>query len=232
MSVSLRPLGLAAVSTIAIGGIFLGASSASAHVTIDPTSTDAGSYTVLTVSVPHGCGDSPTTRVAISIPEGINSVTPTRHQFYDVKNVIEALETPIDDGHGGELTERVSEVIYTAKEPLPADQRDAFELSLRLPEGQAGEVLSFPSIQTCEEGETAWIEEQVEGQSEPDSPAPTIVLTVADEAGHGHAATAVKTKTESTDSQGAGPIAWAGVILGALGLAAGGTAVLRSRKTS
>ena len=42
---------------------------------------------------------------------------------------MEALAEPIQ-GEGGEITERVSEVVYTAKTPLPDGYRDAFALSL------------------------------------------------------------------------------------------------------
>ena len=53
------------------------AAPASAHVTITPSDTAAGAYTVLTVSVGHGCEGSPTTALDIQIPEQILSVTPT-----------------------------------------------------------------------------------------------------------------------------------------------------------
>ena len=57
------------------------AAPASAHVTVDPSTTAAGSYTVLTIAVPHGCEESSTTKVAIKIPEQILSVTPTRNRI-------------------------------------------------------------------------------------------------------------------------------------------------------
>jgi uncharacterized protein YcnI len=61
---------------------------------------------------------------------------------------------------------------------------DAFMMSVRLPEDAAGTTLYFPTIQTCEEGETAWIQIPEEGQSEDDleSPAPAFTVTEADAA--------------------------------------------------
>ena len=53
------------------------ASWAGAHVTVSPSQGAAGSYSVLTFSVPHGCDGSATTRVAIQVPEQILSVTPS-----------------------------------------------------------------------------------------------------------------------------------------------------------
>ncbi|WP_061294173.1 YcnI family copper-binding membrane protein [Herbidospora cretacea] len=236
----------AAVGTAALGLVLFGAGAASAHVTVSATTTVAGSYTVLTVSVPHGCDGSGTTSVAISMPEQIIAVTPTINQGWDVEKKMEKLDTPVDNGHGGQYTERVDQVVYTAKDPLPEGFRDAFELSLKLPE-EVGAKLVFPAIQKCEKGETPWTEVTEEGADEPEHPAPFIVLTAAE----GAAPTAVPTESTapsaapviapsqvsadsaaSSDSGGSGVVGWLGLVLGAIGAAAGVTALVRSRKTS
>lgn len=148
--------------------------SASAHVSVDASSTAAGSYTVLTFSVPHGCEGSSTTVVAIEIPQGIDSVTPTVNPNWTISRTTEPFEPAAADG-----SERTAQVVYTAATPLPADQRDTFELSLKLPEGEAGDVVEFPVLQSCEVGETLWSGEEV----------PSVILTAAVEGdGHGHAA--------------------------------------------
>ncbi len=170
--------GLVAVGSAAI--IALAAiSPASAHVTASASNTAAGAYTLVTFGFGHGCGESATTEIAIQIPESLTAVSPGMNYGWTVEKVFEDLATPIPDGHGGEYTERVSEVVYTAKEPVPNGFYDSFELSLRLPEDAAGQTLYFPTVQTCEEGETAWIEIPEEGQSGDDleSPAPAIVVT-------------------------------------------------------
>ena len=41
---------------------------------------------------------------------------------------------------------------------------------------EAGEI-RFPVIQTCEQGELAWIEIPAEGAAEPEHPAPTLKIT-------------------------------------------------------
>ena len=149
--------------------------SASAHVGADATSTAAGSYTVITFSVPHGCDGSPTTEVRIGLPESIPTVTPTVNPNWTVSRTLVPLDPPTEDN-----TERTSEVIYTATTPLPADQRDTFELSLRLPDGEAGDVVEFPVSQVCAEGSVEWVGDEV----------PSITLTAAaegDEHGHGAA---------------------------------------------
>ncbi|WP_183101571.1 YcnI family copper-binding membrane protein, partial [Nocardioides pelophilus] len=151
--------------------------------------TPAGSYAVLTVSVPHGCDGSATTKIAIDLPEPIHAVTPTRNPFWTVEKEMEQLDEPITDAHGNEITERVDQVVYTARTPLPEGQRDTFELSLQLPDAE-GETLAFPILQTCEEGETGWTEVAADGQDEDDleRPAPLVTITAAEGDGHGGSA--------------------------------------------
>lgn len=241
---SVRTLARLGAPTAAVALALGVAGPAAAHVTITPTETGAGAYTVLTFSVGHGCEGSPTTSLAIQVPEGINAVTPTRHPLYDVEKVMATLDQPVTDAHGNEITERVDRVVYTARTPLPDGQRDAFEVSLQLPDA-AGETLAFPAIQTCERGETAWTEVVPEGAPEPEHPAPTVTVTEADGAdAHGTADTT--THEEDTESavveSDAAPAAdsgddgngtalgVAGLIAGLLGLAAGVTALVTGRR--
>ncbi|GAA1729689.1 YcnI family protein [Aeromicrobium alkaliterrae] len=222
---------LALGGALGLGATFLAAGAASAHVTVTPSTTASGAYSVLTFSNGHGCDGSPTTRISISIPDGIYAVTPTRHADYTIEKVMETLDEPIDDGHGGEYTQRVAEVVYTATAPLPDGYRDAFELQLKLPDDADGEQLAFPTIQTCETGETAWIDETVEGEPEPETPAPAFTLTAAD-AGDGHGAETAATTEVSASSDdgdsGTGAVTWVALALGALGLLLGGAAFVRS----
>lgn len=211
------PLGAAALLTLGLAG------PASAHVSITPSDTAAGAHTVLTVSNGHGCEGSPTTEITISMPEQVNAVTPTRNPLYDVTKQVVTLDEPLTDVHGNTVTERVESVVYTARTALPEGYRDAFELSLQLPE-TPGETLVFPVIQTCEEGEIPWVEVPTEGQDpeELERPAPTVTITEA-------TADAEPVAAEAEDSDVLG---YAGVGVGALGLLVGGTALARSRRTS
>jgi periplasmic copper chaperone A len=215
----------------------LGASGASAHVSVKPDTTTAGAYALLTFGVPHGCGESPTTKVSIQIPEPITSVTPTVNPGWDVEKVMVALDTPIDDGHGGQLTERVGEIVYTAKAPLPDGYRDALVLSTKLPDA-VGETLVFPTVQTCQDGESAWTQVAAEGQDPHDLelPAPTLTITEAvDE--HGEVATVSDEKAAEPKKGDAStaarpsslPLVLSGValVLGAAGLVLGGAAFAR-----
>lgn len=235
-----------AATTVAAALVLLGATGASAHVTVTPDTTEAGSYAVLTVSVPHGCGDSATTAVAIAIPESIPAVTPTVNAGWEISKVMETLDPPVDDGHGGQLTERVAQVVYTTDSPLPADHRDAMELSVRLPD-TPGETLAFPVVQTCEEGEAPWVQLAADGQ-DPDEleyPAPVVTLTAAADEEPAEVEPAAEVETAAPEpvadaaddgaAEATSPpaaVSWAALALGAAGLALGGLALVRTRRTS
>lgn len=147
---------------------------ASAHVTVTPSGTAAGSYSVLSFAFGHGCDGSPTTALTIDIPESIMAVTPTLHPNWTIEKVA--------DG------DRIAQVVYTAITPVEDGYRDAIELSMRLPEDAAGETLMFPVLQTCAEGETAWNEPIEEGVAEPEHPAPALLVSAAAGDAHGHGA--------------------------------------------
>ena len=68
---------------------------------------------------------------------------------------------------------------------------------VRLPEDAEGETLAFPVLQTCAEGENDWSGVAEEGEAEPESPAPTIVVTAATGDEHGTATTVSDEHVES-----------------------------------
>jgi uncharacterized protein YcnI len=215
-------------------------SPASAHVSATVSDASAGAFTVATFSVPHGCEGSPTTRIEIQVPESVLSVTPTRNPYYDVESTIEQLDDPVTDAHGNEVTERTSLIVYTAQTPLPDGQRDTFELSFQVPDAE-GEVLTFPTIQTCEEGETAWTQVPAEGQDEEELENPAPSFTILPASGEGHhgeeaaeedAEEAAEPASHDEDEGSSSALGWAGLVAGLLGLAAGGLALARTRSSS
>lgn len=241
---TLARLGALPVATAAITLSLVGP--ASAHVTATPSTSAAGAYTVATFSVGHGCEGSPTTAIEIQVPESVLSVTPSRNPFYDVEKTMEELDEPITDSHGNEVTERVASIVYTAETPLPDGQRDYFELSFQVPDAE-GETLAFPTIQTCEDGETGWTQVPADGQDadELETPAPAFEITAASaEGGHGSDAEESSVEqsagetTEEPAEQAAGAdgggsaLGWAGLVAGLLGLAAGGLALARTRTSA
>ncbi|MBF4604696.1 MULTISPECIES: YcnI family protein [unclassified Curtobacterium] len=173
-----------AVTLGAVAVIVLGtAGAASAHVSATATSTAANSYTTATFSVPHGCDGSPTTKIEFQVPESVIEVTPTVNPNWKITKATEPYTSPsaaADGEHAEDAAERVTSITYTAKTPLPADERDTFALSFSLPDGKAGDLVEFPAIQTCEKGSVEWNQEQQAGEAEPEHPAPSITLTAAE----------------------------------------------------
>lgn len=211
---------------------------ASAHVTIGPAEQPAGAYTVLVVSVPHGCDGSPTTQVKIQIPESIPQVTPSVNPGWDVSKTMVKLDTPISGGHGVQLTERVGEVVYTAKTPLADGLRDALELSLKTPD-TPGETLHFPTVQVCEQGQTAWVQTPPAGQpdAELESPSPKVTLVAAGGDGQGAAETQTASletttaaSTTSTSSSSSNGLAIAALVVGGIAIVLSGAALVTRRR--
>ncbi|SDS06094.1 YcnI family copper-binding membrane protein [Microterricola viridarii] len=178
--------GLAAGALLAVGAPL----AASAHVGVTPSDTAAGSYSLLTFSVGHGCDGAATTRIAIDIPESIVSVTPTVNPNWTIEKV------KTGDGDAA----RTSQVVYTAIAPLEDGLRDTFVLSAKLPAEAAGDTLEFPVLQTCTVGETNWNETTVAGEAEPDAPAPAFTLTEASAEGDGHGHGGATTESTSGDA--------------------------------
>lgn len=230
-------LGAVSVSGLLVAAV--AAAPASAHVTITPNDTSAGAYTVLTFSVGHGCEGSPTTRLAIQVPEPVLAVTPTLLAGWEVEKKMVTLDEPVDDAHGTSVTERVGQVVYTADQPLPDGYRAAMELSLQLPD-TPGETLTFPVVQTCAEGETGWTETPAAGQDpeELERPAPTVTITEAATEAEAAAADAEATRTPATtttrtvevESDGNAMLALAGLAAGLIGIVIALLALTRSRR--
>jgi uncharacterized protein YcnI len=241
-----------ALGLLGAGALALGlAAPAGAHISADKATVPAGAYTQVSLTVPHGCEESPTTKIAVEIPESILNAAPQVVAGWDAEATETELAEPVESAHGDPVTERVSEISWTAQagNELPPHFREVFTIGFQAPE-EVGERLFFKIIQTCTEGETAWIEEMAEGDEEPEHPAPFVDVVEAEADGHGGGAAEDETATTepatddgaeeaatepvaaSTDSDDGGSsdgLAIAGLVLGALGLAAGGTALVKTR---
>ncbi|WP_164990351.1 YcnI family protein [Agromyces albus] len=227
MNSNIRPA-LAAAAALGAGTILALAAplAANAHVGVDPTETAAGAYTVLGFGIPHGCGESPTTKLTFTMPDGIDRVTPTVNSNWSIEKVVQQLDEPKTDSHGANITERVAQVVYTAVTPLPSDLRDVIELSLQLPEDAAGETLAFPVLQECTDGSTDWSEVAENGAAEPEHPAPTVTVTEASGADHGHTPAEVTTEEHAVEPTASAPaddtlargLGIGGLVVGAVGV--------------
>lgn len=254
---SRRTRRLATVATLGALLTTLVAVPAAAHVTAIASTTAAGSRAIVHLRVPHGCGDSPTEKLEVQIPAGVVSVKPEQTPGWDIDVEIGPLDEPYDN-HGTLVTEDVKVVTWTAQpgNALPNSQFRDFGLQVRFPDAE-GETLAFAAIQTCTNGETeAWIEVSDDPDASLDMPAPTVTLTAASGGGHGASSDPYAgSDTEGGDDHGAEQtsgtsetvtvtpaasdapssphaLTYVALVVGALGLVAGGLGLRASRRTA
>jgi periplasmic copper chaperone A len=204
----------------------LAVQAAAAHVTANPNELTTG-FTYTEFSVGHGCDGSPTTRLTIQIPAGIAGPKPQEVAGWEIETKEGQLPEPVDQ-FGEQITEGVTEVTWTGNS-LPDNHMQRFGLSFFASETLAGETVYWKVVQKCEEGVHRWITIPVEGEEEPEEPAPGVAfLASAEEEGGGEETEttaageeeAAVTPTSSSDDDGNG-LAIVALILGIAGLAAG-----------
>lgn len=207
-------------TTLATAGVLGGAvlalvvpSMASAHVSVSPDELVAGDHGVLTFSFSHGCENSPTTALRITMPDGLASVSPTMDGDWSIQ---------VERGDDG----LVSAVTYTALSPVPTDLRGAVSMGVGLDESTP-ESLAFPVVQECVEGKTEWTQLAKKGEDPHslDAPAPVVSVTEAAAGGHGEHETSASTEDAASASTANDA---AGIALGAGGLVAGVAALIVS----
>jgi uncharacterized protein YcnI len=212
---------------------------AQAHVTVQPSTAPAGSFVVEDVRVPNETDDAITTKVAVQFPEGFAEASYQTVPGWTVKVVKEKLATPVktDDG---EVTEGIKTMTWTAKSKaggIAPGQFQDFPLSVQIP-GKAGDTLTFKALQTYSDGTVArWI-----GAPDADKPAPQVQVTAAadDHSATAAPAAAGTVTTEntsapaaaagSTDDSDSNTLAIIALIVGALGLLAGGAGLASARR--
>ena len=218
------------VGALAGGALVLAAPlAASAHVHVTPDESAAGTSTRLGFSFSHGCDDSPTTSVVITIPEGVDGVTPVVDGAFTISRELG------DDGIPTQVT-------YTAVTPIESGTSATVSLDVIFASSAANSSVAFPVLQKCVVGETDWSEVAADGQTEDDlqAPAPVVAVgAVSAETDHDHGdddgdSHGTGDTTEATDASAqADPVArWlAGGALVA-GLAALGVALTGRRRRS
>lgn len=239
----LRTALVASATATATAAVVLAAAPALAHVEPDVSAIPAGEATTVALTIGHGCDESPTTSVAVQLPEGV-----------------EAASGVATSGWGIDSSDGVVTWTASAGEELPTDESKEFELELTPAADQVGATLYLKTVQTCEEGENRWIEEWDGEGEEPERPAPSVEVIAAGEvavaAGDHHAEeggssdhseegdhhaedtattgsgdheeTASSESSSSEDDSNAGTVAVVVLVIAAIGL--GGLALVRSRR--
>lgn len=146
-------LGLIA-ATLAASAVLLPVG-ASAHADADVVAVAAGEEATINFRPNHGCGESPTTEVAVRVP--VAGATGG-----DVEGWTWTAE---EDGAGNTVVE------WTGGS-LPTDVTGAFPVTFQAPD-KVGELMLFPAVQTCENGEDwSWLN----GDPESDNPVPRLLI--------------------------------------------------------
>lgn len=218
-------LAAAAAATVALAI----PATAAAHVTVAPGSLPAEGYGEIALNVPHGCEEAPTNKLTVQMPDQVIGATPQEVAGWKVTTREGKLPKPAES-HGEKITEGVREVTWTATgDALDPHHFQKFGIVVNLA-GKQGETAYFKALQKCEGGaETAWIQLPTEDSTaELDNPAPAVQL-VAPEPEHGAAAASEEGESKDGDD-GADTLAIIALIVGALGLGAGATALVLGRR--
>ena len=197
---------LAATAAGAVALVLVGALPASAHVEVSSEDAAPGGFGLLVFQVPNETDSADTTKVQVQLPTDtpLAEVTTTPTPGWTIATKTSKLPKPVEV-EGATITEAVTQVTWTADQGggIGPEQFEQFELS-------AGpfpdvESLSFPTTQTYSNGEVVHWNQPVEPGTpeaqEPESPAPLLVLSGSEEAGHSHSAgTEDEPTTEAADT--------------------------------
>ncbi|TWH71829.1 YcnI family copper-binding membrane protein [Modestobacter roseus] len=209
------PVALATLLTAGVGA-------ASAHVTVSSADAAPGGYGKLTFRVPNESDTASTVGLRIQIPTDapLASLRAQPVPGWTVTMTRSEIDPPVEV-HGQEVEEAVSVVEFRAEEGQGIDPGEFQEFALSGGPFPDAEQLAFAAVQSYSDGsEAAWIEPTVEGQAEPERPAP--VLSLAGEgAAHGAETGTDDAAAVAADDDGGDGLAVTALVLGVLGLLAG-----------
>ncbi len=222
----------------------LAPAAAQAHVTLQPNTAPAGGFTRLDVRVPNERDDAGTTKVDVQLPPGFIAASYEPVPGWKVKLTRTKAAEPIDAGEGLKSDMQVSRITWTGdgkQGVIAPGQFQDFGLSLKMPDGKAGDKLTFKALQTYDDGQVVrWI-----GPEDADEPAPIVTLA-AGSAGGGHGAPAATSGQSSgqaaapastpaaSDDGGGGSdtLAIVALVVGALALIAALGALAATRRSA
>jgi uncharacterized protein YcnI len=199
---------------------------AAAHVTLQPKEAPAGGFARLDVRVPNEEDAKDTVKVEVQMPPGFADASYEPVAGWRVTESRKQFTKPITTADGDTLDSELAAITFTAApgKGIEPGQFQDFGLSLGLPDKPAGTTLTFKALQTYSGGDVVrWI-----GAEGSEHPAPVVTLVAA--SGE-HAAAVAPAPAEDDDGGGDG-LAIVALIVGGLGLLAGGAALVTSRRAS
>ena len=231
-----------AIAAATCAAALLAPAAAGAHVTVQPDTAPAGGFTRLDVRVPNERDDAGTVKVDVQLPPGIAFASYEPVPGWEVKITRAKAAEPIDV-EGLSTDQEIRRITWTGdgeQGVVGPGQFQDFGLSLRMPDGRAGDALAFKALQTYDDGDVVrWI-----GPADAEEPAATVTLTEAAEGGghgapgaaaggaeEGPAPSSAPAAAPGGDDDGGGSdgLAIAALIVGALGLVAGVAGLLAAR---
>lgn len=155
---------------------------AQAHAVLERREARAGAFYRGVIQITHGCKDSATTSVRVTIPEGAVGARPMAKPGWTISTTKGPYARTYPFVHGS-LSEGVTEIAWSGSR-LPADEFDEFVFSVRLSDDLPEGPMYFPVVQTCERGEYRWVEIPKAGRDAqaPAEPAPSVRVVAADRA--------------------------------------------------
>jgi len=188
---------------------------ASAHVTVNPSSATQGGYAKLTFRVPNEKDTASTNKLEVYLPDDapIPSVSVKPVAGWTAQVQKKTLDTPLTDDDGAQITEVVSEIVWTASPgaEIAPGQFQEFDVSAG-PLPSVDQII-FKALQYYSDGDVVhWIDEPTAG-AELEHPAPIVKLSPA---------AAAPASNDADGGNGAAlGLGIAGVVLGVAGLALG-----------
>jgi uncharacterized protein YcnI len=210
-------------SLVALAGLLVvGTGVASAHVSVSSADAAPGGYGKVTFRVPNESDVASTVGLRIQVPTD-TPLTSLRAQpvpGWTVSLTTVTLDPPVE-AHGETIDTAVSVVEFRADAGGGIAPGQFQEFALAGGPFPDADSLTFNVVQSYSDGsESAWIEPTVDGQPEPDHPAPVLSLSGASADGHGTSTDAATTATAADDG-GSDTTAIVALVLAVLGLLAG-----------
>lgn len=217
----------AAGAALAAALVLGSAAAASAHVHVDPATTEAGAYAVLTVRVPNESPTAATTQVSVDLPTDRPLTYVGLEPVPGWTGVVEEGDLPEPvEVDGATITRAPVRVVWTAEGAGIGDgQFQRFTVSAG-PLPEAGTEVVLPAHQTYSDGTVVDWDQLTEGGAEPEHPAPVFTTTEAAPAGGGTADDASGAASDAvagttTPTAPAADDSALPTVLGGIGLAAG-----------
>jgi len=151
-----------------------------AHASLEQTKASANDSYKAVIKIGHGCEQTATTRLSVTIPDGVIAVKPMPKAGWTLSTQTRPYAKLYDYYHS-KLTEGVREITWAGGN-LPDAHYDEFVFQAFIAKDvPADSRLFFPVVQSCEKGRHDWVEIPAANQNPHDlkSPAPSVLVVAA-----------------------------------------------------